>query len=226
MIKCVIVDDEPLAQQIIAGHIQLTPNLQLVGICANAMEAFELIHQQQIDLLFLDIQMPVINGMDFIQSLHKAPAVIFTTAFAEYAVDSYEVNAVDYLLKPITYERFANSIRKFLTIHIPPEPEKNYAFFKVNGKFMKLTHAEIRYAQSIKDYVILHTSGGNYITHMTMKYLESLLPTQLFVRIHRSYLVNKQLITSMDKKEVHLEAEKLPVGRSYKQAINSIQEEK
>lgn len=230
MIRCLIVDDEPLARQIISKYVNEQPELQLVGTCSNAIEAFEVLHREQINLIFLDIKMPAINGMDFIKSLSHAPAVIFTTAYPEYAADSYEVAAIDYLLKPITLERFQSSIRKYLSInqsaanpvHSAQQPEnqqadnqKNYTFFKVNGKFLKLEHQEIRYAQSIKDYIILHTETGNHITHMTMKYLEELLPSNQFVRIHRSYLVNKEKVTRLDKKEVQIAEEMLPVGKSY-----------
>ncbi|WP_316817796.1 LytTR family DNA-binding domain-containing protein [Pedobacter nyackensis] len=219
MTRCLIVEDEPLAQQVIADHIRNIPELELVGICGNAIEAFEIIHRTHIDLILLDIQMPALNGMDFIKSLKVPPAVIFTTAYSEYAVESYEIQAVDYLLKPITYERFLASITRFLKLYVQPAPAKTHTFFKVNGKFIKLEHIDILYAQSVKDYIILHTIHGKYITHMTMKYLDGLLPSSIFLRLHRSFLVNRDKITLIGKQEVEIDRDKIPIGKNYKNAL-------
>jgi len=219
MISCIIVDDEPLAQQAIADHIEKIPELQLVGTCRNAVEAFELIHRKQVDLLLLDIQMPAMNGMDFIKALKVPPAVIFTTAFPEYAALSYELPAVDYLLKPITFGRFLTSIQRFLKLQVPPEPESTHTFFKVDGRFIKLEHTEIVYAQSVKDYIILHTLNGKFMTHMTMKYLDELLPSTVFLRIHRSFLVNKTKVTLVGKREIEVVDQKLPIGKNYRNLL-------
>lgn len=216
MINCLIVEDEPLAQQVISDNIDKIPELSLLGICGNAVEAYEFIHRNTVDLIFLDIQMPVLTGMDFIKSLKDPPAVIFTTAFIEYAASSYEVAAIDYLVKPVTFDRFKTSIQKFLKMNTPPKHEKEYTFFKVNGNFVKLMHVDILYAQSIKDYIILYTLNGNYITHMTMKNLDELLPSDKFLRIHRSFLVNRANVTSVGKKEIQIGEDKLPIGKNYK----------
>jgi len=220
MIRCVIVEDEPLAQQIIAEHIEKIPELTLIGKCGNAVDAFELIHREQVDLLLLDIQMPVMNGMDFIRTLKSPPAVIFTTAFPEYAASSYELPAVDYLLKPITFDRFLISIQRFLKLYVQPETERIHTFFKVNGRFIKLEHTDILYAQSIKDYIILYTMNGNFMTHMTMKHLDELLPSKEFLRIHRSFLVNVARITLIGKREIEVADQKLPIGKNYRNLLN------
>lgn len=160
MMRCIIVDDEPLAREVLEGYIKQSPPLQLVKKCSNALEAFDVLHTQTIDLMFLDIQMPAINGIDFLKSLRHPPAVIFTTAFAQHAVTGFELEAVDYLLKPITRERFDKSIQRLLKIYTPKQsgPVKNYTYFKVSGKLVKVQHTDLLYAQSVKDYISLKLS--------------------------------------------------------------------
>lgn len=222
MIRCIVIDDEPLAQQVLEEHIRRIPELKLVKTCSNALEAFDIIHKEMIDLIFLDIQMPSLIGTDFIRSLKEPPAVIFTTAYSEHAVQSYELNAIDYLLKPVTFERFNTSIRKLLKQHTDAEPEPDYSYFKVNGKMVKIWHANIICAQSIKDYIIIKTPNANYITHMTMKYLADLLPAKLFRRVHRSFIVGTNYITSIGRNVIELGDLKVPVGESYKIDVASI----
>src|SRR5579872_2811248 len=204
MVKCIIVDDEPLAQQVLESHIRRTKELDLVKKCANALEAFELLSREKIDLVFLDIKMPSINGIDFIRSLKTPPSVIFTTAFSEHAALSYELEAVDYLLKPITYDRFSISMGKFLKIHARPGPVKGYSYFKVNGKLVRLEHADILYARSVRDYIIIHTVNGNHMVHMTMKELGELLPAAMFMRVHRSFIVGTLHIEAIGKNRVEM----------------------
>ncbi|MDP2415208.1 LytTR family DNA-binding domain-containing protein [Daejeonella sp.] len=216
MIRCIVVDDEPLAQQVLEEHIRSIPELTLVKTRSNALEAFDIMHKEKIDLIFLDIQMPSLSGIDFIRSLKEPPVVIFTTAYSEYAVESYELNAVDYLLKPVTFERLSASIRKLLKQHIDVEPEPDYSYFKVNGKMVKIRHTDIICAQSIKDYIIIKTPNTNYITHMTMKYLAELLPAKLFRRVHRSFIVGANHITTIGRNVIELGDLKVPVGESYK----------
>jgi len=221
MIRCIVVDDEPLARQVLEEHIRSIPELTLVKTCSNAIEAFDIMHKENIALIFLDIQMPSLTGIDFIRSLKAPPVVIFTTAYSEYAVESYELNALDYLLKPVTFERLNASIRKLLKQHIDVEPKPDYSYFKVNGKMVKIRHTDIICAQSIKDYIIIKTPNANYITHMTMKYLADLLPANLFRRVHRSFIVGTNHITSIGKNVVELEDLKVPIGESYKiDAVN------
>jgi len=216
MLQCLIIDDEPLAQELIAKYVQQSGRLELVKKCANALQAFAILEKQPIDLLFLDISMPVINGIDFIRSLPNPSAVIFTTAFSEYAADSYELDALDYLVKPITYERFSKSIDKYFKQNSKPDDEKKYLYIKVNGRLQKVIYTDILYAESMRDYMKIVTVKENYITHLTMKALVELLPSDLFVRVHRSFIVHTAFITSVGRKEISINEFKIPVGDNYK----------
>ena len=220
MKNCLIVDDEPLALDIIESYVNGNEQLCLIKKCNTAFEAFEILHHVKIDLLFLDIKMPGLNGIDFIKSLKNPPAVIFTTAFSEYAVASYELEAVDYLLKPITLERFNKSLHKFFKSQPAMiNEEKDYTYFKVSGKLVKVEHGNILYAQSIKDYIMLYTISGNLIVHMTMKYLGELLPEDKFIRVHRSYLVNQSHINMIGKNQIQLNDTEIPIGEHYKEML-------
>ncbi|WP_379084674.1 LytR/AlgR family response regulator transcription factor [Pedobacter sp. UC225_65] len=220
MKNCLIVDDEPLALDIIESYVNGNEQLCLIKKCNTAFEAFEVLHHVKIDLLFLDIKMPGLNGIDFIKSLKNPPAVIFTTAFSEYAVASYELEAIDYLLKPITLERFNKSLDKFFKSQPTTINEKkDYTYFKVSGKLVKVEHGDILYAQSIKDYIMLYTISGNLIVHMTMKYLGELLPEEQFIRVHRSYLVNQSHINVIGKNQIQLNDTEIPIGEHYKEML-------
>lgn len=220
MKNCLIVDDEPLALDIIESYINGHEQLCLIKKCNTAFDAFEVLHHVKIDLIFLDIKMPGLNGIDFIKSLKNPPAVIFTTAFSEYAATSYELEAIDYLLKPITLERFNKSLDKFFKLQpVIIKEEKNYTYFKVSGKLVKVEHIHILYAQSIKDYIMLYTSSGNLIVHMTMKYLCELLPENQFIRVHRSYLINQAYINAISRNSVTLGEVQIPIGESYKESL-------
>ncbi len=221
MIHCIIVDDEPLARQILEQYIQSSPVLKLVYSCENALDALEIISKYKVDLMFLDIKMPRINGMDFAQNLKNPPAIIFTTAFQEYAVKSYELEAIDYLLKPITFERFSKSIAKFQRV-LEPEPSANFVFFKVDGRLVKVQYADIITVQSIKDYLIIKTQDKSYITHMTMKYLVDLLPANQFRQVHRSYMVSIAHITAIGTSEMALGSTIVPIGKSFKNNLSDI----
>ncbi len=224
MIRCMIVDDEPLAQQVLEKYIQQTEGLILSAKCFNAAAAFSVLHQQPIDLLFLDIKMPQLSGTQFIQSLKNPPAFIFTTAYADFALLGYELEAVDYLLKPITYDRFKKSIARFLNQQPapPPVPEKDYVYFKVDGSLVKVFLAEILFAQSMKDYIKIVTTTGQHITHLTMKSLLELLPDQQFKRIHRSYVVNTRHIDRLGKDEVAIGKTTIPLGEHYKMNLKTL----
>lgn len=223
MINCLIIDDEPLAIEILQEYINLTNGLLICGMCNTAQMAFEALHQNKIDLIFLDIKMPGVNGVDFIKSLKNPPAVIFSTAYSEYAADSYDLEAVDYLLKPVTYDRFKKAIKKYLKNNTLPEfEEKLYTYFKVSGALVKIFHQDILYVQSIKDYLLIYTLTENFIVHMTMKYISSLLPALKFNRIHRSYLVNNSYITFMTKDYILINQNRLPIGESYRKPLTEI----
>lgn len=212
-----IVDDEPLAQQVIENHIARTKGLLLAAKCFNAADAFTILHSQPIDLLFLDIKMPAINGTDFIRSLQQPPAFIFTTAYEGYALTGFELQAVDYLLKPVTYDRFAKSIARYLQMKPGMvAPEKNYLYVKVNGKLVRLFHHEILFAQSVKDYIKITTPNASYLTLLTMKSLLELLPGGLFKQVHRSYVVNTQCIDTIGRETLTIGNATIRLGDNYK----------
>lgn len=211
-----ILEDEPLAQQLITGFIGRIPGLQLTATARHPAQAFELLHRQPVDLLFLDIQLPVLTGLQFIKSMTQPPAVIIITAYPEHALESYEVAAIDYLLKPVSFERFEASVLRYLKQVSAKAPVPDYTFFKVNGHFVKVLHADILYIQSIRDYMLLYTTAGNHIIHMTMKHLESLLPDPPFKRIHRSFMINETKVTSYNRQKVCIGSVELPMGKNYK----------
>ncbi len=217
MINCIIIEDEPLAHDVLIRHISRQPDLQLVGQCYDAPSAFEILHREKVDVMFLDVKMPGINGIDFLKSLKNPPRIIFTTAYSEYAVTGFELDAVDYLLKPITAERFNKSMTKLFKFETFQESsEKNYTYFKVSGELLKIFHDQILLAQSLKDYILLKTLNGNLITHMTMKDLTALLPAQHFSRVHRSYLINKNHIDVYGKHSLKIAGEVIPIGENYR----------
>ncbi|MCJ0742671.1 LytR/AlgR family response regulator transcription factor [Pedobacter montanisoli] len=221
MINCLIIDDEPLAQNVLEHYINAYEQLNLIKKCSTVLEAFEVLHLHDIQLIFLDIKLPSISGIDFIKTLKNPPAVIFTTAYSEYAVQSYELDAIDYLLKPITLERFNRSMERVLKQQPRNEQsDKTYTYFKASGKLLKVEHHELYYAQSVKDYILLHTLKGNIITYMTMKHLEELLPADQFLRVHRSYLININYLTSVEKNRLYVNQIPISIGgSSYKEKI-------
>jgi two-component system LytT family response regulator len=221
MTNCIIVDDEPLAQLVLDRYVAQTADLRLVEKCANAIEAFNALEKQSVDLMFLDIKMPVINGIAFLKKLDKKPAVILTTGFPEFALDGFELDVVDYLLKPITFPRYQKAVAKFhkqAGITVPDQ--KDYIYVKVSGKLVKLPFAEIVYAESLKDYLKIVTLNDRLITHLTMKALVNLLPPVNFVRIHKSFIVNINLADSISRKAVILKGTSIPVGDNYKGNID------
>jgi len=220
MINCLIVDDEPLARQVLETYVAQTEALALIKSCSHAFEAFEVMSGWSVDLVFLDIQLPALTGVDFIRRLKQPPAFIFTTAYPEYAVESYELEAVDYLLKPITYERFEQSVRTFLKRTGPVLAPVAYSYFKVDGQLVKLLHTDILYAQSIKDYILIKTLSRSYIVHMTMKALSELLPNNQFRRVHRSFLVNLSHVTVVERQAIQIGGHSIPIGDSYRSSFN------
>ena len=204
-INCLIVDDEPLAQQVIETYIQKMPSLVLVGKCDNAMEAYEVLHNEKIDVMFLDIQMPVITGVEFLRTLQNPPAVIFTTAYPDFAMEGYDLNITDYLLKPVSFERFLKAVNK-ATEHIALQQQSvqeveatatDYFFVKEDSKLVKINFSDIDHIECMKDYAKIFTKQRMIVTHHTMKRFEEVLPPLQFVRIHRSYIVNIPSIQSI-----------------------------
>ncbi|TXJ26009.1 MAG: response regulator [Chitinophagaceae bacterium] len=227
MIRCIIVDDEPLAQEVLEAHIKRFGRLEVFAKCPNALEAFKVLHKENIELMFLDIRMPAINGIEFLKSLKSPPKVIFTTAYSEYALTGFELDGIDYLLKPISYERFEKSMEKLFRIY-PDEKiqQKQYTYFKVSGKLIKVMHTELLYAQSVKDYILLKTTKGNLLTYMTMKNLAALLPADTFARVHRSYLVNMNCIEVMDKNILKVAGTNITIGENYRDNLQLIRRNK
>lgn len=215
--NCMIVDDEPLARKVIEKHLQTFPQFRLLGSVESARAAFELLHTQNIHLLFLDIQMPLVNGLQFIRSMKDPPAVIFTTAYTEYAAESYNLDAIDYLVKPVSFERCERSINKFLKIIRPePEEQKRFLLVKQDGKLSRVFWDEIVYIESRRDYLMIHTSTHAYIKHMTMKAIEKMLPVRQFVRIHRSFIVAAGAITGVYSDTVEVKGKLMPIGEKYR----------
>lgn len=240
MINVIIVDDEPLAQDVLETYIEKIPELHLVQKCNNAFEANEALKNGHIDLMFLDIQMPQLTGIDFLKTLNKPPLVIFTTAYSNYAIEGFELNALDYLLKPISMERFLKAVNKAMdqldlqqrdkapaaVAQSEPEDKSEFIFVKADKKLVKVNFEEIIYIEGLKDYVIIRTDKGRIITLQTMKSLEDKLPASQFKRIHRSYIVNISKINAIVGNMVEVieknAAKHLPVGKNYRDELLEI----
>ncbi|HPG06915.1 MAG TPA: LytTR family DNA-binding domain-containing protein [Saprospiraceae bacterium] len=232
-LNVIIVDDEPLALDVLETYIEKVPDLVLVKRCNNAFEANEAINNHRIDLIFLDIQMPQLTGIDFLKTLSHPPMVIFTTAYSNYALQSYELDAVDYLLKPISFERFMKAVNRAieeqkLTVqahqsHPEDTDEKDYIFIKADKKLVRVRFADIIYIEGLKDYVIIRLDQSRVITLQTMKSLEDKLPTPMFKRIHRSYIVNVNKIEAIVGNMVEVtekgQTKHLPIGKNYRDEL-------
>jgi len=226
--QCLIVDDEPLAVEIIATHLKNFADLVVAGTCRNAVEAFELIKKNKIDLIFLDIQMPEINGISFVKSLKHPPKIIFTTAFRDYAIDGFDLNVIDYLLKPISLARFIQAIDKYYAsllnentntpdIVLTSDLNRPSIFVKTERKMVRIFLDEIYFIESLKEYVVIYQKDKKVITKASMSFLENLLPAEHFIRIHRSYIVAVQKIYAYTQTSIEMLSKELPIGRNYKQ---------
>ncbi|MCF2489266.1 LytTR family DNA-binding domain-containing protein [Dyadobacter sp. CY347] len=225
--NCLIVDDEPPARQVLRRYIEKLPLLNLVGECSNAVQVISMLHQQPIDLLLLDIKMPQLSGLELVSALPNPPKIIFTTAFAEFALQSYDLDAVDYLLKPIKFERFIKAINKALPLMTLPAPQpkepvaENEAFlyFRADRKMVKVVLKEILYVESLKDYVRIMTESGQVITKYSITALEAMLPTADFIRIHRSFIISSSKMHSYTASNVQIGNSQLPIGKSYQREV-------
>lgn len=222
--RCLIVDDEALARDLIAGHLEKLPQFEVVAACANAIDASRVLATEPVDLLFLDIEMPALKGTDFLRGVTTPPAVIFTTAYREYAVDGFDLEAVDYLLKPITFPRFFRAVERFLARQAPTEPTAQAPaagptalFVRVDRKDMRIPFGEILFVQGLKDYVQIHSRDRVYTAKETMGSLTERLGPE-FVRVHRSYIVNRQRVTAVTRHDVELGDTEIPVGETYREA--------
>lgn len=226
-IQCLIVDDEPLARDVLRRYIEMVPSLTLSGQCANAIEAMGFLQQQKVDLLFLDIHMPQIKGIDLLKILSHPPKVIFTTAHAEYALEGYELDAVDYLLKPIQFERFLKAVSKAFhqvrpaATGTPLEAPKKeaYIYLRADRKMVKVLLQDIFYVESMKDYVKVYTANGTIVTKQSITAMEAMLPEQTFIRTHRSFIASIEKIKSFTPELIEIEKAEIPIGKLYRNNV-------
>jgi DNA-binding LytR/AlgR family response regulator len=226
LIKCIIVEDETLAQNVIQAHLQRTEGFELVGICRNALEATEMLNTHEVDLIFLDVQLPGMTGLNFLRTLQDPPLVVLTTAYSEYALESYEFNVIDYLLKPISFERFSKAVHKIVEAKLlTPAAKQNdrsgrdHIFIKSSGKFFKVNFSEIIYIESMKDYLKIHTGDYTLVTHQTMNEMEKLLPPKQFIRVHKSYIIALAHIKAIYGNNIEMGKASIPIGTNYKEKV-------
>jgi DNA-binding LytR/AlgR family response regulator len=226
LIKCIIVEDETLAQNVLQSHLQKVDKLELVAICNNALEAKDVLNKYDVDLMFLDIQLPGMTGLNFLRSLSAPPLVVLTTAYSEYAVESYEFNIIDYLLKPVSFERFCKAIDKIVDgrlIAQVAEAKNNlptdHIFIKSNSKFFKVNFSEIIFIEGMKDYLKIHTREQRLVTLQTMNDMEKILPAKQFIRVHKSYIISMAHIKSIYGNSIEMENETIPIGINYKEKV-------
>lgn len=218
--NCLIVDDAPIAREIIAGYCSHLPFIHIAGSCGNALEAKSILDTTPIDLLFLDINMPVLNGISFLKTLKQIPAaVIFTTAYKEYAADAFDLSACDYLVKPFSLERFLVAIDKAKEKIQPASANTPYFFLKADGKIYKLSHNDILFAEAKGNYTKVVCQQQVIVPNIAFSALESMLPPATFIRIHRSFLVNKTNITHIQGNCIYLQKHEVPIGSSYKETL-------
>jgi len=225
MINCLVVDDEPIAREGIMEYIRQIDYLNPVAQCKSAIEAAGLLQKNKIDLMFMDIQMPKLTGIEFVKALADPPLIIFTTAYSEYALEGFELDVVDYLLKPISFPRFLKSVEKAQHYLHAKNKEvsltQDFFYIKCNGKIEKITMDDVMYIEALANYVILHTRQKKYITYLTFSGMEEQLPAHLFVRIHKSYLVAISAIQTIDGTEVVTSSARLPLSKNYRNSVMS-----
>ena len=228
-LRCLLIDDEPPALKILASYISNINGLEIVAQCKNAIEALDILHQKTVDVIFLDIKMPKILGTEFLKNLSHPPKVIFVTAYRDYAVEGYELDAVDYLVKPVSFERFFKAITKLnraidkeavtTTVEYKPNPEA-FVYLKVDKDMKKIFVNDIVYIESWKDYVKLFLANGrNILARQSISAMENLLSDHKFMRVHRSYMVSLNKISGYNGLSVQLETKEIPIGRLYKQVV-------
>ncbi len=235
-INCLVIDDEPLAREGLAGYVNDLDFLHLVGQCESPLEAGTLLNTQEINLIFLDVQMPKLNGIDFLKALRHPPLVILTTAYPQYALEGYQLNVLDYLLKPITFDRFYQAAQKAKAQRqlqqqarvsaappssdsAPPPATDDYFFVKVEHKYERIAVRDIRWVEAMQNYVVIHTEQDKYMTLVTLKSVEARLPGERFIRTHKSYLVAKDKITSVEGSQIFVGKQVIPISRHYREAV-------
>ncbi|MEO1517886.1 MAG: LytTR family DNA-binding domain-containing protein [Bacteroidota bacterium] len=233
--NCLIVDDEPLAREGLADYAQQIDFLQLVGMAEHPMEALSILEQNKIDLLFLDIQMPKMNGIDFLKSLEKRPLIILTTAYPSFALEGYQLDVLDYLVKPITFQRFLKSALKAkkqfnllaqadqpVASTTAAPPATDHFFIKSDGKIEKISFAELLYAEGMQNYLILHTERGKFTTLLTLKSLLGKLPPKQFQQVHRSFIVQLSKVQTIEGHMLQIGTSSVPVSRSRLEKITQL----
>ena len=228
--KCLIVDDEPLARDLIRNYIEKLDGFQIVGECADAMKALKALRDHPVDLMFMDIQMPQITGIEFLKTLKKPPKVIITTAYRQYAIEGFDLDVVDFLLKPITFERFLKAVNKYYQVNVNEQQQLSvvtgnaysdepFIYVKENKRVLKIHLHEILYMEGLSEYVQIYTEDKKIVTKNSMTNMQSKLPDSEFMRIHKSYIVSMSKIQAFTTSTVEVPGKKLPIGRSYKNAV-------
>jgi DNA-binding LytR/AlgR family response regulator len=226
LIRCIIIEDERLAQDVIKNHLQKAGRFKLIGTYRNAVEAKEALEKEEVDLIFLDIQLPGMTGLNFLRSLSNPPFVVFTTSYPEYALESYEFNVIDYLLKPVSYERFSKTVDKIIDGKIFKAPTseiktsyREHIFIRSDSKFFRVSFSDIIYIEGMKDYLKIHTTEHDIVTHQTMAEMENILPPGQFIRIHKSYIIAVARIRAVFGNSVDMGKTQLPIGLNHKENI-------
>lgn len=230
MINCVIIDDEPIAREGMANYVREIDFLQLTGTCENPIELVKLLDRQHVDLIFLDVQMPKMNGIDFLKIVQKPPMVIITTAFPSYALEGFQLNVLDYLVKPITFDRFFKSANKakdyyqLITRSLGPAPAKgekpiDYFFIKCGTKYEKIHFSDILYVEGMQNYITIYTEKSKYVTLLNLKDLEENLDSQSFIRVHKSYIVSIGKIEGIEGNEIFMQSHRIPISRNYREQV-------
>ncbi|MDP9077152.1 MAG: LytTR family DNA-binding domain-containing protein [Bacteroidota bacterium] len=229
-INCVIIDDEPLAREGLASYVREVDFLHLTATCENPIDLVKLIDENKVDLIFLDIQMPKMNGIDFLKIVKNPPMVVITTAYPSYALEGFQLNVLDYLLKPITFDRFFKSANKakdyqrLLNISASaglqqPEPAADYFFIKCGNKYEKIYFEEILYVEGMQNYVTIFTIKGKYVTLLNLKSLEENLDRKSFIRVHKSYIVSTGKIEGIEGNEIFIQSHRIPISRNYREQV-------
>lgn len=229
--RCLIIDSEPLARDLVRSHIEKLENFEIVAECSNAMKALDLLREKPVDLIIIDIQMPDISGIDFLKSLKNPPKIIITTAYREFALEAFELDALDYLLKPVSFDRFLKAINKFYRnnsedlkmMNSFPDLNIHDTFFyvKENKRAIKVYLKDIRYIEGLSEYVQIYTDKKKVVTKTSLVTLDEKLPAELFLRIHKSYIVSVPRIESFTASTVEITGKELPIGRSFKTSVLS-----
>lgn len=231
-LRCIAIDDELLALDVMEDYIRKVPFLELVQTCSNVLEALPLVENGGADLIFLDIQMPQLNGMQFMRLIQGKARTILTTAYPQYALDSYDHNVIDYLLKPIAFDRFYKASQKAMEIILhrqagllpdkPPTEPPAFIFVKTDSRMVKVMLSEILYVEGLKDYIAIHTATDKIITLQNMKKMEQILPLPRFARVHKSYLIALEKIDSIERNRLFIGTDVIPVGDTYREAFFSL----